>query len=84
MGTSNTSYDAQIDSEPPATGLVASDQSLYSRDNLTIGAHTVTLISKATDASTVLTLDKALVFNTHRDEYVRVNSQLANTLTMVL
>lgn len=78
IGTSNASYDALVDNETPAVGLSPESLLLYSRDNLTAGTHTVTLVSRATDPSTVLTFDRALIFNSEREECVRHGFQFVH------
>lgn len=70
-GDSNAFYDIKVDDETPVTGLmVPTNQVLYSRYNLTAGNHNVMLTSRATTATTILTLDKAVIFNSGRNVYV--------------
>lgn len=71
IGHSNALYDVQFDNEPAETGLTApATGMLYTRHNVDMNDHNFTLISRATSQSTVLTFDKAVVFNSGRGRYV--------------
>lgn len=82
-GNSNASFEAVVDDGSPITGLKPDPNFLYSRDDLSPGLHTVMLTSRAADSSTILSFEKAVIFNSEHSECVDTRLRINSLLTFL-